>query len=70
MLGTEKILSMSGYSLFAAFILLLIAILPFGLAVKSSGRTFKRLGLILTYSAFVLQLCYFILRWFSKTRTS
>ncbi|MEK5332777.1 MULTISPECIES: c-type cytochrome biogenesis protein CcsB [unclassified Lysinibacillus] len=58
-------LSMSGYSLFAAFILLLIAILPFGLAVKSSGHTFKRLGLILTYSAFVLQLCYFILRWFA-----
>ncbi|MFJ7646985.1 c-type cytochrome biogenesis protein CcsB [Lysinibacillus sp. NPDC097279] len=56
-------LSMSGNSLFGAFILLLIAIFPFGLAVKSSGRTFKRLGLILTYSAFVLQLCYFILRW-------
>ncbi len=63
MLETEKILSMSGNSLFGAFILLLIAIFPFGLAVKSSGRTFKRLGLILTYSAFVLQLCYFILRW-------
>ncbi|QPQ37530.1 c-type cytochrome biogenesis protein CcsB [Lysinibacillus sp. JNUCC-52] len=56
-------LSMSGNSLFGAFILLLIAIFPFGLAVKSSGQTFKRLGLILTYSAFVLQLCYFILRW-------
>lgn len=63
MLETEKILSMSGNLLFGAFILLLIAIFPFGLAVKSSGRTFKRLGLILTYSAFVLQLCYFILRW-------
>lgn len=63
MLETEKILSMSGNSLFGAFILLLIAIFPFGLAVKSSGQTFKRLGLILTYSAFVLQLCYFILRW-------
>lgn len=63
MLETEKILSMSGNSLFGAFILLLIAIFPFGLAVKSSGQTFKRLGLILTYSAFVLQFCYFILRW-------
>ncbi|WP_217270082.1 c-type cytochrome biogenesis protein CcsB [Lysinibacillus sp. CD3-6] len=63
MLETEKILSMSGNSLSGAFILLLIAIFPFGLAVKSSGQTFKRLGLILTYSAFVLQLCYFILRW-------
>lgn len=63
MLETEKILSMSGNSLFGAFILLLIAIFPFGLAVKSSGQTFKRLGLILTYSAFLLQFCYFILRW-------
>jgi len=54
---------MSGYSLFIAFILLLIAILPLGLAVKSSRPMFRRLGLILTYSAFILQLSYFILRW-------
>lgn len=63
MLGTERIISMSGYSLFIAFILLLIAILPLGLAVKSSRPMFRRLGLILTYSAFILQLSYFILRW-------
>jgi len=63
LLGTERIISMSGYSLFIAFILLLIAILPLGLAVKSSRPMFRRLGLILTYSAFILQLSYFILRW-------
>lgn len=54
---------MSGNSLFLAFILLLIAILPLGLAVKSSRPMFRRLGLILTCSAFILQLSYFILRW-------
>jgi len=62
-LGTEKIISISGYSLFLAFILLLIAILPLGLAVKSSRPMFRRLGLILTCSGFILQLSYFILRW-------
>ena len=62
-MGTEKIISLSGYSLFLAFILLLIAILPLGLAVKSSRPMFRRLGLILTCSGFILQLSYFILRW-------
>ncbi|MGN4124933.1 c-type cytochrome biogenesis protein CcsB [Lysinibacillus sphaericus] len=56
-------LSLSSNSLFIAFILLLIAILPLGLAVKSKGNIFKRLGLVLTYIAFGLQLGYFILRW-------
>nr|WP_080647726.1 c-type cytochrome biogenesis protein CcsB [Lysinibacillus sphaericus] len=62
-MSTEEILSLSSNSLFIAFILLLIAILPLGLAVKSKGKIFKRLGLVLTYIAFVLQLGYFILRW-------
>ncbi|QDQ03087.1 c-type cytochrome biogenesis protein CcsB [Lysinibacillus fusiformis] len=62
-MSTEEILSLSSNSLFIAFILLLIAILPLGLAVKSKGKMFKRLGLVLTYSAFILQLSYFVLRW-------
>lgn len=62
-LSTEKLLSISSNSLFVAFILLLIAILPLGLAVKSKGRMFERLGLTLTGGAFVLQLSYFFLRW-------
>lgn len=65
LLGTEKMISMSGYSLFIAFILLLMAIIPLGLAVKSSRPMFRKLGLILTSSAFILQLGYFILRWFA-----
>ncbi len=62
-MSTEQILSLSSNALFLAFILLLIAILPLGLAVKSKGKMFKRLGLVLTYIAFALQLSYFILRW-------
>lgn len=62
-LSTEKLLSLSSNSLFIAFILLLIAILPLGLAVKSKGKMFERAGLVLTAMAFVLQLSYFILRW-------
>ncbi|MED4888336.1 c-type cytochrome biogenesis protein CcsB [Lysinibacillus fusiformis] len=46
-----------------AFILLLIAIVPLGLAVKSKGKMFGKLGILLTYAAFVLQLVYFVVRW-------
>ncbi|ODV57706.1 c-type cytochrome biogenesis protein CcsB [Lysinibacillus fusiformis] len=46
-----------------AFILLLIAIVPLGLAVKSKGKMFGKLGIFLTYAAFVLQLVYFVVRW-------
>lgn len=49
--------------MFVAFILLLIAIIPIGLAVKSKGKMFGKVGLLLTYIAFALQLVYFILRW-------
>ncbi|MFA1736043.1 c-type cytochrome biogenesis protein CcsB [Lysinibacillus fusiformis] len=46
-----------------AFILLLIAIVPLGLAVKSKGKIFGKMGILLTYAAFVLQLVYFVVRW-------
>ncbi len=59
----ETFLSISSNSLFVAFILLLIAIVPLGLAVKSKGKLFGKLGLFLTYVAFALQLVYFVVRW-------
>jgi len=62
-LSKESLLSLSSNSLFVAFILLLIAIIPIGLAVKSKGKMFGKVGLLLTYIAFALQLVYFILRW-------
>jgi len=62
-LNQESLLSISSNALFIAFILLLIAIVPLGLAVKSKRRMFGRLGLLLTYVAFALQLVYFVVRW-------
>lgn len=59
----ETLLSISSNSLFVAFILLLIAIVPLGLAIKSKGKLFGKLGLFLTYVAFTLQLVYFVVRW-------
>ncbi|MFJ7734008.1 c-type cytochrome biogenesis protein CcsB [Lysinibacillus sp. NPDC097231] len=62
-MSTETLLSLSSNSLFIAFVLLLIAILPIGLAVKSKRKVFGKVGLLLTYIAFTLQLVYFVLRW-------
>lgn len=62
-MNQETLLSISSNSLFVAFILLLIAIVPLGLAVKSKGKLFGKLGLFLTYVAFALQLVYFVVRW-------
>lgn len=62
-MNQETLLSISSNALFMAFILLLIAIVPLGLAVKSKGKIFGKLGILLTYAAFVLQLVYFVVRW-------
>ncbi|MGE7809508.1 c-type cytochrome biogenesis protein CcsB [Lysinibacillus capsici] len=62
-MNQESLLSISSNALFIAFILLLIAIVPLGLAVKSKRKTFGKLGLLLTYIAFALQLVYFVVRW-------
>lgn len=62
-MNQESLLSISSNALFIAFILLLIAIVPLGLAVKSKRKMFGKLGLLLTYLAFALQLVYFVVRW-------
>ncbi len=62
-MNQESLLSISSNALFIAFILLLIAIVPLGLAVKSKRKMFGQLGLLLTYLAFTLQLVYFVVRW-------
>lgn len=62
-MNQESLLSISSNALFIAFILLLIAIVPLGLAVKSKRKIFGKLGLLFTYIAFALQLVYFVVRW-------
>lgn len=61
-LENEFLLTISSGSLLASFILLLVAIIPLGLAVKSKGFSSKG-GMLLAYLAFFLQILYLIFRW-------
>lgn len=59
----EELMELSNQSLFFAFILLVISIIPVGIAVKSKKDWASRIGVSLIYLSFLLQLIYFILRW-------
>lgn len=63
MLDAQQLLDVSSNLLMTGFILMLIAIVPLGLSVKSNKKLFGKLGIVLTYVSFILQLGYFITRW-------
>lgn len=62
----DSLTSISSASLYLAFILYLIAILPFGFAIRSQKKTATTLALSLTVFGFVAQLNYFVLRWIAS----
>lgn len=62
-MSTESLIAFSSSSLFFSFVVLLIAIVPFGVAVKSRKQVAVKIALILTVIGFLAQLTYFILRW-------
>lgn len=62
-MSTESMISFSISSLFFSFIILLIAIVPFGVAVKSRKKIAVKVAMALTVTGFVAQLNYFIMRW-------
>ncbi|MFD1030251.1 c-type cytochrome biogenesis protein CcsB [Metaplanococcus flavidus] len=62
-MSVESMISLSSSSLFFSFILLLIAIVPFGVAVKSRKQVAVKIALTMTVIGFLAQLNYFILRW-------
>ena len=62
----NSIISISSMSLYFSFVIYLIAIIPFGLAVKSTKKGAIRLAITLTGIGFVAQLNYFILRWIAS----
>ncbi|WP_203363974.1 c-type cytochrome biogenesis protein CcsB [Bacillus sp. REN10] len=55
----------SSTSLYISFILYLIAIIPLALSVKSKKSLFAKIGISLTAVGFVLQIVYFITRWYA-----
>lgn len=62
-MNNEDMLSLSNGSLLISFPLLLLAIVPLGLAVKSKGVFIAKGGMMISYIAFILQISYFVLRW-------
>ncbi|WP_341323240.1 c-type cytochrome biogenesis protein CcsB [Solibacillus sp. FSL H8-0523] len=62
-MDAQQLLDVSSNLLMTGFILMLIAIVPLGLSVKSNKKLFGKLGIVLTYVSFILQLGYFITRW-------
>ncbi len=62
-MNNEDMLSLSNGSLLISFLLLLLAIVPLGLAVKSKGVYIAKGGMMISYIAFLLQISYFVLRW-------
>ncbi|WP_042470516.1 c-type cytochrome biogenesis protein CcsB [Bacillus ndiopicus] len=62
-MNNEQYFSISSNALLLAFILLLIAIVPFGFATKSRHTVSWKSALALTWIAFILQIIYFVCRW-------
>lgn len=62
-MNASTLLNISSTSLYAAFILYLIAILPFSASFKAKSNTSERIGVLLTLIGFIMQLVYFITRW-------
>lgn len=65
-MSVESLISFSSSSLFFSFIILLIAIVPFGIAVKSRKQVAIKIAMTLTVIGFLAQLNYFILRWLAS----
>lgn len=65
-MSTESLVSLSSSSLFFSFIVYLIAIVPFGIAVKSRKQHAVTIAMALTVIGFLAQLNYFIMRWIAS----
>ena len=63
-MSSQSLLSLSSTALYISFFAYLIAIIPFGLSVKSTKKIFSIVGISLTTIGFVLQLVYFATRWY------
>ncbi len=52
-MSVESLISLSSSALFFSFIILLIAIIPFGVAVKSRKQVAAKIALIMTVIGFL-----------------
>lgn len=63
-MSSTTLMTLSSNALYISFIIYLIAILPFGLSIKSRSKVFTFTGIVLTVIGFILQVFYFIARWY------
>lgn len=62
-MDSSFVLNISNIALYSAFILYLIAIVPFSFSIRATKKNAEKVGVILTAVGFVLQIVYFIARW-------
>lgn len=63
-MSSSSLISLSSTALYISFFLYLIAIIPLGLSIGSKRKVFSVVGITLTSVGFILQIIYFIARWF------
>ncbi|MGE7622909.1 c-type cytochrome biogenesis protein CcsB [Viridibacillus sp. NPDC096237] len=61
----QSLIETSSTALYISFLTYLIAIIPLGLSVKSNKTIFSIIGLSMTWIGFILQVTYFVLRWYA-----
>lgn len=62
----ENLFTLSSTLLYVSFVILLLAMIPIGMSIKTDKRKAWVVGFVMTIIAFILQLGYFILRWVSQ----
>ncbi|MEK4027010.1 c-type cytochrome biogenesis protein CcsB [Pseudobacillus sp. FSL P4-0506] len=65
-MSTYSLIDLSSTALYISFLIYLVAIVPWGLSVKSKKKIFSQIGLLLTITGFLLQLVYFASRWYAS----
>lgn len=63
-MSSSSLISLSSTALYISFFIYLLAIIPLGLSVSSKRKVYSVLGITLTWAGFILQIVYFITRWY------
>lgn len=64
-MNSSLVVNISSTALYISFLIYLVAMIPFGLSVKSKKKWFSQTALSLTFIGFVLQIIYFVTRWYA-----
>ncbi|GIN84440.1 c-type cytochrome biogenesis protein CcsB [Heyndrickxia sporothermodurans] len=60
----KALVDLSSTALYISFIIYLLAMIPFGLSIKSRKNIFSKIAVLMTMIGFIFQLVYFATRWY------